>query len=84
MVYDAINQIKNLDSYSHNQERSIKALKEEMHSNQGVNKDYWIATLAFGAAIFSQDASALEWLQALPGQSWLLAGIGFYFLIKRK
>ncbi len=84
MVYDAINQVKNLDNFSINQERSMRALKEEMHSNQGVNKDYWIATLAFSAALLSQNTEVLDWLRELPGQSWVLAGIGFYYLIKRK
>ncbi len=84
MLYDAISQVKNLDNFSHTQARSIKALKEEMHSNQGVNKDYWIATLAFAAALLSQNTEAFNWLQELPSQSWLLAGVGFYFLIKRK
>ncbi|UZE96763.1 ubiquinone biosynthesis regulatory protein kinase UbiB [Alkalimarinus alittae] len=84
MVYDAINQVKNLDNFSHNQERSIKALKQEMHRRQGINKDYMFAALAFGAAVLSQNAEAVDWLRDLPGQSWLLAGIGLYFLIKRK
>jgi len=84
MLYDALSQVKNLDNFSHTQARSIKALKEEMHTNQGTNKDYWIATLAFAAALLSQNTEAINWLQALPSQSWILAGVGFYFLIKRK
>ena len=84
MLYDAISQVKNLDNFSHTQVHSIKALKEEMHTNQGMNKDYWIATLAFAAALLSQNTEAINWLQELPSQSWLLAGVGFYFLIKRK
>lgn len=84
MLYDALSQVKNLDNFSHTQARSIRALKEEMHSNQGVSKDYWIATLAFAAALLSQNTEAISWLQELPSQSWMLAGIGFYFLIKRK
>ena len=84
MLYDALSQVKNLNNFSHTQAQSKKALKEDVHTSQSMNKDYWIATLAFSAALLSQNAEAINWLQALPSQSWLLAGVGFYFLIKRK
>lgn len=84
MVYDAINQVKNLDQLSQSQARNMVALKEQVQSNQGINKNVVIAALAFSGALLSQNVEAANWLKELPGQSWILAGIGLYFLIKRK
>lgn len=84
MLFDAIRQIQHLDQHRNQQHKQLRAIQKDVENEKGISRDYFFAILAIGAAFVSHDVTALNWLQSLPPQSWVLAGIGLYFVMRRK
>ncbi|MGB0205633.1 MAG: ubiquinone biosynthesis regulatory protein kinase UbiB [Neptuniibacter sp.] len=81
LIFDALNQVRNLDDARQRDIRAYEQAKADLQTkNQRVH--YLGLALIASALVFSDDR-ILEWLCDLPPGSWVLAGLGVLFLLKR-
>lgn len=84
LIFDAMNQIKHLDSYQQQRDNQTIQLKNEINQQRKQSKDYMIgiALLAFGFVLTKQEVQ--NWFQ---DYSWATIGsalVGAYFIFRRK
>lgn len=81
LIFDALNQVRNLDDARQRDIRAYEQAKADLQMKNQRTRYLGLALIA-SALVFSDDR-ILEWLCDLPPESWVLAGLGVLFLLKR-
>lgn len=81
LIFDAMNQVRNLDDARQRDIRAYEQAKADLQTKNQRTRYLGLALIA-SALVFSDDR-ILEWLCDLPPGSWVLAGLGVLFLLKR-
>ncbi len=81
LIFDALNQVRNLDDARQRDIRAYEQAKADLQTKNNRTRYLGLALIA-SALVFSDDR-ILEWLCDLPAGSWVLAGLGVLFLLKR-
>lgn len=82
LIFDALNQVRHLDSHRAKDLRAYKAEQEKISIRQRYRN---VAALfcVLGAVVVA-DENLQQWFCDLPLSSWLLAGLGLVFFLRRK
>ncbi len=81
LIFDALNQVRNLDNARQRDIRAYEKARAELDA-RSKGKSYLGLGLIV-AALFAGNQELLEWLCDLPATSWVLAGLGLLFIFKK-
>lgn len=81
LVFDALNQVRNLDNSRLRDIRAYQQAKDELETRNSRRR--YAGVLLIVAAISVSNPVILEWICDLPTGSWLLGGGGLFLLFKR-
>lgn len=81
LIFDALNQVRNLDDVRQRDIRAYEQAKADLQTKSQRTRYLGLA-LIVSALVFSDDR-ILDWLCDFPAGSWVLAGLGVLFLMKR-
>jgi len=89
LVFDAMNQVKNLDSFSKQREHQILSLQEEIKHQHSASKDYIIGAMFIVLGLAISQPGLAEWLEGListkPDLKTLAPFLfGAYYIIRKK
>jgi len=81
LIFDALNQVRNLDDTRQRDMRAYEKARSELHAKDRRVRFAGVALILSGLVI--ADEQVLEWVCDLPTGSWVLAGLGVLLLLKR-
>jgi len=81
LIFDALNQVRNLDDTRQRDMRAYEKARSELHAKDRRVRFAGVALILSGLVI--ADEQVLEWVCDLPAGSWILAGLGVLLLLKR-
>jgi ubiquinone biosynthesis protein len=81
LIFDALNQVRNLDDTRQRDMRAYEKARSELHAKDRRIQFAGVALILSGLVI--ADEQVLEWVCDLPTGSWILAGLGVLLLLKR-
>ncbi|EAR62491.1 ubiquinone biosynthesis regulatory protein kinase UbiB [Neptuniibacter caesariensis] len=81
LVFDALNQVRNLDNSRQRDIRAYQQAKDELETRSSRRR--YAGILFIIAALAVSNPAMMEWLCELPPSSWLLGAIGLFLLFKR-
>ncbi|MGH1432699.1 MAG: ubiquinone biosynthesis regulatory protein kinase UbiB [Neptuniibacter sp.] len=81
LIFDALNQVRNLDDTRQRDMRAYEKARSELHAKDRRVRFAGVALILSGLVI--ADEQVLEWVCDLPTGSWILAGLGVLLLLKR-
>ncbi len=81
LIFDALNQVRNLDNARQRDIRAYERARAELDA-RSKGKNYLGLGLIV-AALFVGNQELLEWLCDLPSTSWVLAGLGLLLIFKK-
>ncbi|WP_299182471.1 ubiquinone biosynthesis regulatory protein kinase UbiB [uncultured Neptuniibacter sp.] len=81
LVFDALNQVRNLDNSRQRDIRAYQQAKDEYENKS--RRRHYAGVLLIAAAIIAGNPQVIDYLQALPATSWVLAFAGLLLLFKR-
>jgi len=81
LIFDALNQVRNLDDTRQRDIRAYEKARSELHAKDRRVRFAGVALILSGLVI--ADEQVLEWVCDLPTGSWILAGLGVLLLLKR-
>lgn len=84
LVYEAMNQLKDLDRFNRTQEEELDHLRHDLERDDRRLRRYWLATLCFIAAWLAGQDQSWGWILHIPAQSWVLALAGIYLVFPRR
>jgi ubiquinone biosynthesis protein len=84
LVFDAMNQIKNLDSYTHQRDQQTAELRNEIKQQRKQSKDYMIGIVLVALSFIIAKPEAYQWVNQLSWQTITPLIIGSYFIFRRK
>ncbi|MGI1670604.1 MAG: ubiquinone biosynthesis regulatory protein kinase UbiB [Neptuniibacter sp.] len=81
LIFDALNQVRNLDDTRQRDMRAYEKARSELYAKDRRVRFAGVALILSGLVI--ADEQVLEWVCDLPTGSWILAGLGVLLLLKR-
>lgn len=81
LVFDALNQVRNLDNIRLRDLRAYQQAKDELEAKS--KRRTYLAILFIGGSVITASPELQTWLCELPVSSWLLAILGGALLFKR-
>jgi ubiquinone biosynthesis protein len=81
LIFDALNQVRNLDDARRRDIRAYEKAREELQGRQRRTQLFGVTLVA--AAVVVASPQVLAWLSDLPTGSWILAGAGILLLLRR-
>ncbi|PIE25210.1 MAG: ubiquinone biosynthesis regulatory protein kinase UbiB [Neptuniibacter caesariensis] len=81
LIFDSLNQVRNLDN---SRLRDIRAYQQARNELESQNSRRRLAgVLLIAAALLAASPKALEWFCELPAGSWLVGALGLFLLFKK-
>ncbi len=82
LLFDAMNQIKHLDTHNRKRVEEYQGFKQALETRSKRNRDYFIGALCLAAGLVISQPVTLQWLQSLGWQTIVPAAIGAYFITR--
>src|SRR5690606_2008301 len=84
LIHDAIAQVRHIDQHAQAQNAEIAQLRRDLSVRERRQRRYWLAAACVAGALLGTHLPVLDWLQALPAQSWVLGGLAIILLWPRR
>ncbi len=84
LLFDAMNQIKHLDHYSHQRDNQSLVLTDAIKQQRKQSKDYMIGLSLLAIGYIATHSESLNWISELSLQAVAPIALGAYFILRTK